>query len=85
MLSRDTATGPGATTAGSCVFSLSGLVAPKSCPASWAYDDRKRGEGRTHVQAMLSLARRRLNVLRAMLRDGTTYTPVTAPTTRLAA
>jgi hypothetical protein len=30
-------------------------------------------EGKTHIQAMLSLARRRLNVLWAMLRDGTTY------------
>ncbi|WP_285291909.1 hypothetical protein [Arthrobacter sp. ISL-28] len=34
-------------------------------------------EGKTHVQALLSLARRRLNVLWAMLRDGTTYTPAT--------
>ncbi|MEV8150462.1 hypothetical protein AB0O52_20250 [Arthrobacter sp. NPDC080073] len=30
---------------------------------------------KTHIQAMLSLARRRLNVLWAMLRDGTIYTP----------
>ena len=39
---------------------------------------RKRIEGTTHIQAMLSPARRRLNYLRAMLRDGTTYTPVAA-------
>ena len=32
----------------------------------------------THIQAMLSLARRRLNVLWAMLRDGTTHTPLAA-------
>jgi hypothetical protein len=38
----------------------------------------QRTEGKTHVQAMLSLTRRRLNVLWAMLRDGTTYTPVPA-------
>jgi len=60
------------------VFYLSGLSALKSCPASRAYYDRKRAEGKTHIQAMLSLARRRLNVLWAMLRDGTTYTPVPA-------
>jgi hypothetical protein len=46
------------------------------CAASRTYYDRKRTEGKTHIQAMLSLARRRLNVLWAMLRDGTTYTPL---------
>jgi hypothetical protein len=59
------------------VFYLSGLSALKSCPASRTYYDRKRTEGKTHIQAMLSLARRRLNVLWAMLRDGTTYTQQT--------
>jgi transposase len=53
------------------VFYLSGLSALKSCPASRGYYDRKRVEGKSHIQAMLSLARRRLNVLWAMLRDGT--------------
>lgn len=67
------------------VFYLSGLSALKSCPASRTYYDRKRTEGKTHIQAMLSLARRRLNVLWAMLRDGTTYTPVPAQAARLAA
>lgn len=67
------------------MFYLSGLSALKSCPASRAYYDRKRTEGKTHIQAMLSLARRRLNVLWAMLRDGTTYTPVPAPRACLAA
>jgi len=57
------------------VFYLSGLSALKSCPASRTYYDRKRNEGKSHIQAMLSLARRRLNVLWAMLRDGTTYAP----------
>jgi transposase len=60
------------------VFYLSGLSALKSCPASRGYYDRKRGEGKSHIQAMLSLARRRLNVLWAMLRDGTRYTPAAA-------
>lgn len=57
------------------VFYLSGLSALKSCPASRTFYDRKRAEGKTHVQAMLALARRRLKVLWAMFRDGTTYTP----------
>jgi transposase len=57
------------------VFYLSGLSALKSCSSSRGYYDRKRREGKTHIQAMLSLARRRLNVLWAMLRDGTTYAP----------
>jgi transposase len=61
------------------VFYLSGLSALKSCPASRTYYDRKRAEGKTHIQAMLSLARRRLNVLWAMLREGTTYSPVPVP------
>lgn len=57
------------------VFYLSGLSALKSCPASRGFYDRKGVEGKSHIQAMLSLARRRLNVLWAMLRDGTTYSP----------
>lgn len=55
------------------VFYMSSLSALKSCPASRAYYDRKRLEGKTHIQAMLSLARRRLNVLWAMLRDDCIY------------
>ncbi|HUG01766.1 MAG TPA: IS110 family transposase, partial [Longimicrobiales bacterium] len=35
--------------------------------------DRKRAEGKRHHQALLSLARRRVNVLWAMLRDRTPY------------
>jgi transposase len=60
------------------VFYLSSLSALKSCPTSRRYYDRKRLEGKTHIQAMLSLARRRLNVLWAMLRDGAMYAPATA-------
>lgn len=60
------------------VFYLSSLSALKSCPASRGYYDRKRLEGKSHIQAMLSLARRRLNVIWAMLRDGTTYISVPA-------
>lgn len=67
------------------VFYLSGLSALKSCPASRTYYDRKRAEGKTHIQAMLALARRRLNVLWAMLRDGTIYTSPSAIAPPLAA
>lgn len=44
-------------------------------PTSRAYYDRKRAERKTHYQAVLALARRRCDVLYAMLRDGTTYDP----------
>jgi transposase len=37
------------------------------------YYQRKRAEGKMHEQAVVALARRRVNVLWAMLRDGTTY------------
>lgn len=48
------------------VFYLSGLSALKSCPASRGCYDRKRVEGKSHIQVALSLARRRLNVLWAV-------------------
>jgi transposase len=44
-------------------------------PDSRAYYDRKRAEKKTHTQALLCLARRRSDVLFAMLRDGTHYDP----------
>ena len=44
-----------------------------SQPESRAYYDRKRREGKHHVAALVSLARRRIDVLFAMLRDGTFY------------
>ena len=47
-------------------------------PASKHYYDRKRAEGKRHTQAVLALARRRNNVLWAMLRDRTHYRQPTA-------
>ena len=44
-----------------------------SQPESRAYYDRKRREGKHHVAALVALARRRIDVLFAMLRDGTFY------------
>lgn len=58
-------------------FYLSALASLPS-PASRAFYQRKRGEGKKHRQALISLARRRMNVLWAMLRDGTTFEARTA-------
>jgi transposase len=44
-------------------------------PASRTYYDRCRARGKTHTQALLRLARHRVSVLFAMLRDGTFYQP----------
>lgn len=50
-----------------------------SQPESRAYYDKKRREGKHHVAAIVCLARRRIDVLFAMLRDGTFYQlPTTA-------
>lgn len=61
------------------VFYLSSMASLRSCAASRAFYDRKRAEGKGHKQALIALARRRVNVLWAMLRDGAFYaTPQTA-------
>jgi transposase len=44
-------------------------------PVSRAYYARKISEGKRHNQALIALARRRCDVLFAMLRDGTLYSP----------
>jgi transposase len=44
-------------------------------PVSRAYYDRKIGQGKRHNEALIALARRRCDVLHAMLRDGTLYSP----------
>lgn len=55
------------------VFYQSAFIAVSCDPASKAYYRRKRAEGKTHHQAVLALARRRVNVLHAMLRNQTLY------------
>lgn len=45
-------------------------------PASRAYYDRKRAEKKKHNAAIICLARRRCDVLYAMLRDKALYRPV---------
>ncbi|MFJ1709957.1 IS110 family transposase [Kitasatospora sp. NPDC088346] len=49
-----------------------------SQPDSRAYYDKKRRQGKHHVAALVCLARRRIDVLFAMLRDGTFYEPPAA-------
>jgi transposase len=44
-------------------------------PVSRAYYTRKISQGKRHNQALIALARRRCDVLFAMLRDGTLYSP----------
>jgi hypothetical protein len=53
------------------------FAAPRD-PVSRAYDARKISQGKRHNQALIALARRRCDVLFAMLRDGTFYTPTAA-------
>ena len=48
-----------------------------SDPISKTYYDRKRAEGKRHNAAVICLARRRCNVIFAMLRNGTYYQPPT--------
>ena len=55
------------------VFYQSAFCALQRDPASRAYYDRKRREGKTHHQAVIALARRRVNVLHAMLRTRQPY------------
>ncbi|MCX5077923.1 IS110 family transposase [Streptomyces sp. NBC_00424] len=60
------------------VFYMSAMVAARCCPTSKAFYERKRAEGKNHKQAIIALARRRLNVLWALIRDGRTF-EITAP------
>ncbi|QOK22565.1 IS110 family transposase [Janibacter indicus] len=46
-----------------------------SDPTSRAYYDRKRAQGKKHNAALICLARRRCDVIYAMLRDSTPYQP----------
>jgi hypothetical protein len=55
------------------VFYQSAFCALRRDPASRAYYNRKRREGKTHHQAVIALARRRVNVLHAMLRRRQPY------------
>lgn len=60
------------------VFYQSAFSSMRSVPESRAFYDRKRDEGKRHTQAVIALARRRVNVLWAMLRDGATFQATSA-------
>ena len=55
------------------VFYTSALLSIQRSASSKAFYDRKRAEGKRHSQAVLALARRRVNVIWAMLRDERHY------------
>jgi transposase len=55
------------------VFYQAAFASLRSSPESRAFYDRKRAEGKRHSQALIALARRRVNVIWAMLRNGTTF------------
>lgn len=54
---------------------LSAFAALRTDPTSRAYYDRKRAEGKKHNAALICLARRRCDVLHAMLKHRQTYQP----------
>lgn len=56
------------------------MISIRTCPESRMFYERKRAEGKKHVQAVLALARRRVNVLWALLRENRPYQPRTTLT-----
>ncbi|WP_328600680.1 IS110 family transposase [Actinomadura physcomitrii] len=57
------------------VFFISAQISARYSPESKTFYERKRREGKRHNQAVLALARRRLNVLWALIRDHRRYQP----------
>jgi transposase len=57
------------------VFFISAQISIQFDPQSAQYYQRKRAEGKRHNAAVLALARRRVNVLWACVRDGQLYDP----------
>lgn len=57
------------------VFYMAALSSIKTSGPSRTFYDRKRNERLIHTQALLALARRLVDVLWALLRDGRTFTP----------
>jgi transposase len=55
------------------IFYQSAFCALQRDPASRAFYDRKRAEGKRHHQALIALARRRINVLHAIVRTRQPY------------
>jgi transposase len=67
------------------IFWMAAFTAVRTCPTSRAYYDKKRAEGKSHHPALLALARRRVDVLWALIRDGKPFNPPTAQPAGLAA
>ncbi|MDQ8707569.1 IS110 family transposase [Streptomyces sp. LHD-70] len=67
------------------MFYISSQVAAVHCPESQRFYQRKRTEGKNHKQAVLALARRRLNVLWALIRDHRTFDTAVSGTKTAAA
>lgn len=67
------------------VMYMSALTAVRCDPQSKAYYQRKRAEGKRPIQATICLARRRTDVLYALIRDNRTWQPDSPQTIESAA
>jgi transposase len=67
------------------VMYMSALTAIRCDPQSRAYYQSKRDQGKKSIQATICLARRRTNVLYALIRDNRTWQPDSPPITTTAA
>jgi transposase len=67
------------------VMYMSALTAIRCDPNSRAYYQRKRDQGKRPIPATICLARRRTNVLYALIRDNRTWQPDSPPITMTAA
>ncbi|MFD7281742.1 IS110 family transposase [Streptomyces sp. NPDC059862] len=61
------------------VFYTSALISIRCDPNSRRFYDRKRAEGKRHIQAVMALARRRVNVFWALIRDRRCYQATPPP------
>jgi transposase len=66
------------------VFSMAALSSIRASGPSGRFYDCKRSERLIHTQALLALARRLVDVLWALLRDGREFTPEMPPITAAA-
>ncbi|CPR84735.1 IS110 family transposase [Mycobacteroides chelonae] len=67
------------------VMYMSAITAARCDPASRIYYQRKRDQGKRPIPAAIALARRRTNVLYALIRDNRTWHPESPPITTSAA
>jgi transposase len=67
------------------VFYMAALSSLRTSGPSRVFYDKKRGERLNHTQALLALARRLVDVLWALLRDGRTFSPAAPQTAAVVA